>query len=585
MKLGQITALFMTLLLTEVSVSVTFKVSDEKYDVVMPVSKSPLKIYRNAAIVAGAQECVEVGRSILEDKRGSAVDAAVAVGLCQGVVMPESMGLGGGHLAVIYDRARGLVETIDARHRAPQGATKDMYKGRYYKSLFTGLSTCVPGELLGYWEMHRKYGKLSWSELFDGAIEKAKYGFRIHEHYVYSMNIALQHVRNDPSSTIWDLFWNKNTGQWYRLGQVLKQPLLLKTLERLARNGAKEFYGGETGRKFVEDVRNIGGILTLDDLKNYSVRWRKPVSVTLRGGIKFYSVPPPGSGALVAFMLNIIDGYDKDELMKSNEYFDYFVLNEHRMLEAAKFAFAKRSMLGDEDYVNVSKIVSQLLSRTFADETRRKIDDDKTHEYQYYDNKYMSTDDHGTAHISVVDSYGNAVSLTSTIDLYFGSKSRSLSTGIIIANTMNDFSFPNVANADGLKPSGANFIKAGKRPMSSTSPSIFLDRSGNVRLVIGGAGGTRITTGVTSVSAKHLWMNQDVKKAIDSLRLHHQLIPDVICYEHDYPKKVLERLRSMGHQTEERIGILSVIQAISRDNYGKLYANSDHRKGGSASGF
>ncbi|CAM1323622.1 Uncharacterised protein r2_g3218 [Pycnogonum litorale] len=584
MKLGQ-RALFMTLLLTEVSVSVTFKVSDEKYDVVMPVSKSPLKIYRNAAIVGGAQECVDVGRYILEDKRGSAVDAAVAVGLCQGVGMPESMGLGGGHLAVIYDRARGLVEAIDARERAPQGATEDMFTGRYNKSLFTGLSTGVPGELLGYWEMHRKYGKLSWSELFDGAIEKAKYGFRVHEHYIYAMNKTFQQVRNNPNSTIWDLFWNNNTGQLYRLGQVLKQPRLLTTLERIARNGVKEFYGGETGRKFVEDVRNLGGILTLDDLKNYSVRWRKPISVTLRGGIKFYSVPPPGSGALVAFMLNIIDGYDKEELLKSNEYFDYFVLNEHRMLEAEKFAFAKRSMLGDEDYVNVSKIVSQLLSKSFTDETRRKIDDDKTHEYQYYDSKYMSKDDHGTVHISVVDSYGNAVSLTSTVNLWFGSKSRSLSTGIIVSNTMNAFSTPNVASAVGLQPSRANFIKAGKRPMSSTSPSIFLDGSGNLRLVIGGAGATRVTTGVTSVAAKHLWMNQDVKKAIDSLRLHNQLLPEITYYERGYPEKVLEYLRSMGYQTEERISGMSNIEAISRDSYGKLYAYSDHRRGGLASGF
>ncbi|KAG1655135.1 Glutathione hydrolase 1 proenzyme [Nymphon striatum] len=499
-----------------------------------PISNSKLHVYDHAAVVCGSSTCSAVGKKILQ-QGGHAVDGAIATGLCLSVVLPESMGIGGGHFSVIYDRLQKEITTLDARESAPLGATAAMFTDHTYKPTNSGLNTGVPGELRGYWDAHKRYGS--------------------------------------------DLIFDQMTGKPLKLGDLVKQPILADTLEKIANLGVDEFYHGRTALKFVLDVRKYGGILTMDDMRSYKTIWRPPVSTTLRDGTKFYSVGPPGSGPIAAYIINIIDSFGMNaEYVRSAE--DMAVL-DHRIIEAFKYGFARRSELGDPRFTNMTEVVNKLLSRKYSAETIKSIIDFKTFKTEYYGAKYANTEDHGTAHLSVVDAEGNAVSLTSSINHFFGSKIRSKSTGILISNSMDDFSSLKVTNHFGLRPSTANFIQPGKRSQSSMCPSIFLDSYDNVRLVIGGAGGSKITSAVALVSIRHLIFNQNIKESIDGHRLHHQLLPDWILCENGYSPDILKILKQKGHKINIRKDRTAMIQAISRNPVtGKLFANSDYRKGG-----
>ncbi|KAG1655138.1 Glutathione hydrolase 1 proenzyme [Nymphon striatum] len=544
-----------------------------------PDSNSKLHVYDHAAVVCGSSTCSAVGKKILQ-QGGHAVDGAIATGLCLGVVLPESMGIGGGHFSVIYDRLQKEITTLDARESAPLGATIDMFTNHPYKSTNSGLSTGVPGEIRGYWDAHKRYGRLPWSNLFTGAIFLARNGFKVHKHYLFAISKSLKTV----TDTMSDMIFDQMTGKPLKVGDVVKQPILADTLEKIANLGVNEFYHGRTALNFVMDVKKYSGILTMDDMRSYKTIWRPPVSTTLRDGTKFYSVGPPGSGPIAAYIIQIIDSFGMNaEYVRSVE--DMAVL-EHRIIEAFKHGFARRSELGDPRFTNMTEVVNKLLSRKYIAETIENIIDFKTFESAYYRSKYANTEDHGTAHLSVVDSEGNAVSLTSSINLFFGSKIRSTSTGILISNSMDDFSSLKVTNHFGLRPSTANFIQPGKRSQSSMCPSIFLDAYDNVRLVIGGAGGSKITSAVALVSIRHLIFNQNIKESIDGHRLHHQLLPNWILCENDYSADILKILEQKGHKVRVIKDRTAMIQAISRNPVtGKLFANSDYRKGGSASGF
>ncbi|KAG1663987.1 Glutathione hydrolase 1 proenzyme [Nymphon striatum] len=555
----------------------------------IPVSSSKMDVYPKAAIVGGGAECSGVGKSVLQEG-GHAVDAAIAVGLCLGVVIPYSLGLSGGHFSVIYDRKENKVSTITSREVAPLAASRDMYKDDPKKSLFGGMSAAVPGELKGYWEAHKKYGRLPWKRLFDGAIDKARNGFKVHPHYAFAMESIKKVYDKNKNSSAKHLVINQDTGEFLKLGDVVKQPQMAETLEAIALGGVDEFYLGDTGSKYVKDVRDLGGILTMEDLKEYKVRWKDPLTTKFKSNMTLYTMRPPSSGALIAYILNIMEGYNltQEDLGSLEKY----ALTEHRLVEAEKFAYALRTKLGDEDFVDVEQVrksqktLEKLLSKEYAEETREKITDNTTHEIAYYGLENVAKEDFGTGHLAVVDEEGNAVSLTATLNTFFGSKNVSSATGILIGNTMDDFSTPGNVNNFKLPPSQQNFIEPKKRPQSSMSPCIIIDEKGDVRLAIGAAGGAKISTAVALVTFRHLWLGRDLKQAIDEFRLHHQLYPNTLLYEEGYPENVLELLRAKNHTTNCTKGMrTSVVQAISRDSSGTLYANSDHRKKGFSNGY
>ncbi|KAK7106260.1 hypothetical protein V1264_017532 [Littorina saxatilis] len=359
-------------------------------------------------------------------------------------------------------------------------------------------------------------------------------------------------------------------------------PELSETLRKISEGGEAAFYNGSLTDDLLKDLEDIESIITKEDLLNYKALLKTSSEITLDDGMKVFSTPPPASGVLLSFMLNVLDGYNLT--LSDLEGDDNTIRTLHRVVETFKFAYAKRTDLADENFVNVTGLVANLTSRAFADHIRSLITDNSTHNISYYGPTFYDRFTTSTAHLSMVDEEGNAVAVTSTINARFGSKRRGMRTGIVFNDEMDDFSSPNITNIFGIPPSPANFIKPGKRPLSSMCPTVIVDPQGDVRLVVGGAGGSRITTATAYVATRELWLGESVDTAVSALRLHHQLLPDYISYETGFDQKVLNGLEQLGHKTKSANVGKSIVQAISRQG-GMLYAASDFRKGGTPDGY
>ncbi|XP_017850879.1 scoloptoxin SSD14 isoform X1 [Drosophila busckii] len=503
--------------------------------------------YISGAVVSNGIGCADIGGNVLEDG-GSAVDAAIATLLCEGIMLPQSMGIGGGFVATIYTRNSRKVETLIARESAPTAAHKDMFVGQ--KEVTGARAAAVPGEILGYWEMHQKYGKLPWKRLFQPAIKLARDGHVVSRYLAAAIKSKLKQIQNDAALS--DMFLDAQ-GQPVKENDYIKRVAFADTLERIADNGADELYnGGETARKMVEDVKALGGIITIDDLKNYKVRWESDghISAKVTGGYTLYTTPLPSSGPLLAFMLNILS-----DLYTTNE-----AVYWQRVVEAFKHGYGQRSNLGD--YENdpetghaIKAQLEKMLGKELVQSVRALIHDNSTsQDFVYYGANFTVEPDHGTAHMSVLAPNGDAISITSTINTYFGCKVGSKQTGIILNDEMDDFSTPGVVNAFGVPSSPANYIFPSKRPMSSMSPVVVVDPEGNVRLLVGAAGGTKITTSVAGVIIKYLILGETMSHAVNDPRLHHQLIPMRVDYEANLKSSIVSQLKLAGHVVQQQPG-------------------------------
>jgi len=306
------------------------------------------------------------------------------------------------------------------------------------------------------------------------------------------------------------------------------------------------------------------------------VNWTAPVTAQLANNITLYSVPPPGSGVILALILNILN----DMVLHENDVTTY-----QRITEAFKYGYGKRTQLGDPNFVDISELLTQLTSKEYAEDVRKNISDYRTwQDAMHYGAEVIVPDDHGTAQISVLAPNGDAVSVTSTINLYFGAMVVSTSTGIILNDEMDDFSAPNITSAYDIPPSPNNYIVPKKRPLSSMSPSIFVDGNGDVQLVTGAAGGTKITTATALVAMHVLWFNRNIKEAIDAPRFHHQLFPMHLQYEYGVLQQIIQGLQKIGHETEKLESAGSTVTGIARRG-GKIYANADFRREGITAGF
>lgn len=551
------------------------------YDISFPVSSSPIQIFQRAAVITDGIPCAAIGKQILQNG-GSAVDSAVATLFCNGVVNPQSMGLGGGFLMTIFNKEQGIAEVIDARETAPLEATKYMFNGSSLLSQEGGLSVAVPGELRGYELAHQKYGKLNWSELVQPSVKLCEEGFEVSEHLSKYLNTYREKIVADPS--LKEEFYNNVTGDVYKTHEILKRPILGNTLKVIAEHGADALYSGNLTQSLVDDIRSCGGIISEEDLQQYKALHKSAVTVELKDELEtrvLHTAPPPGSGLILALILNILNGYNfTSEDMNS---IDSAVLTYHRIVEAFKFSFAYRTRLGDSTYVNNTELLENLKSAEFAETLRKKISDTRTNEPNYYEPVLDETESHGTAQVSVWADNGDAVSATSTVNTYFGSLCRSPSTGIILNNAMDDFASPNITNYFGIPPAPANYIMPKKRPLSSMCPSILVNKENEVHMVMGGAGGSRIITAIAQAMIRVLWLGEDIKKATDAPRLHHQLFPNEIEYETDFPQIYRDKLKKYGHDIQLS-SENSVVLGIVKEK-GTLQANVDYRKGGSADGF
>lgn len=540
--------------------------------------KGTLPKYSRGAVSANGYPCADIGVDILR-KNGSAVDAAIATLFCEGVVCLQGMGIGGGFLMTIYSKGERKVWALNARETAPAGAYENMFHGNSDLSQNGGLAVAVPGQLRGYWEAFKKFGSgnVKWSELVEPSVKLCEKGFRV-THYLANI-LTSNEAAIRERKTLGELLVNSETGQVWKQGDLIKRPELGKTLRTIAEKGIDIFYNGTMGDDLVNDIKTLGGIITKNDLVNYKVRWEAPVNTTLSDGTTLFTVPPPGSGVLVAFMLNVLDSF-----ISNNDVVDEVIYQ--RIVETFKYAYAKRTQLGDPHFnSSIYDLMADLTSKEYAKHVRAQIKDNMTYQDpDYYGAVFNQKEDHGTAHISILAPNGDAVSVTSTINLLFGAKEISLSTGIILNDQMDDFSAPNITNGFGVPPSSANFIKPGKRPLSSMCPSIFVDSKGDVRLVVGAAGGTKITTGTLLVAMNNLWFGNNIKEAIDKLRIHHQLLPMELEIEEGFNPKISKAMEKIGHVvTHFPVGGSSSTGIAVQD--GGIYASGDFRREGVAAGL
>ncbi|XP_077995346.1 glutathione hydrolase 1 proenzyme-like [Glandiceps talaboti] len=558
---------------TTVMVTEKAELTTEQQKEELTTEQSDKYFFKTAAVAVDNGVCSEVARDILLDG-GNAVDAAIAGLLCCGIVNSYSSGIGGGHFMTIYNRESGKVEIVDSREEAPSGATATMYTDdpRPDASTYGGFSVGVPGEIDGFWKAHTRHGQLPWKDLFEPAIKLAERGFTVGPALANAIQFKQKEIREMEGLS--EIFLHEN-GTLKLEGDIMYQHKLAQTYREIANGGPEVFYTGRLADDIVADIQDHDGIITKDDMRNYRAKLKEPLKIKF-DGYTVYSPPPPSSGAVISLILNILKGYNFDE--ESIENNNMNIVTYHRIVEAFKFAYAKRSLLGDQDYVDIEELLYNMTSSEYAESLRMKIDDDRTHNYTYYGPSFSLEEDAGTSHISAVDQYGNAVSVTSTTNLHFGSKVRGLRTGIIFNNEMDDFSSPNISNYWGVPPSESNFIEPGKRPMSSMAPTIVVDEDGDVQLVVGSSGGTKITTTSSLVTARTLWFGDDIKDAVSKPRFHHQLIPQRVDYESGIDEEIINGLEGFGHKTNV-VSKIAVSNGIRRTKDG-LEAYSDDRKGG-----
>ncbi|KAF6206188.1 hypothetical protein GE061_017416, partial [Apolygus lucorum] len=510
-------------------------------------------------------------------KYDNVFDSMIATMLCDGVVTMNNMGLGGGFVAVLYKRKERKAYTINARETAPAAASRYMYVNDSVSSALGGKSVAVPGELRGYWEIYKRFGgSAPWRELFVDTIRLVRRGAPINKHVAFNIKQNEDVIRSNPG--LHQLLTKEGTNELVQEGDVVRNLQLAETLMMIRDMGPDVIYNGSLSHKLVQDIRQAGGIITDDDLAEYKVKWSRADPDVIANKYNLYSTPAPSSGPILSFIMRVVTrwaqarGYDQDKEDVS------------AITETFKYAYGQRTYLGDPAFAKVNDVLLRLKNDVFVNRVVRRVGASRTStDFSYYESDSDFQEDHGTANIVAVGPNGDAIVATSTINLIFGSKLVSNSTGIILNDEMDDFSSPGVINYYGVVPSDNNAIQPGARPVSSMSPAIFTDRdTGDVRLVVGGAGGTRITTATALVSLRNLFYKRDLIEAINFPRYHHQLQDMIWYYERHMNQDLIDDMVERGHNISELARYNSAVTAISLIG-NEILASSDHRRMGNVS--
>ncbi len=524
----------------------------------------------NGMIVSASGIASEIGANVLRDG-GNAVDAAVATAFALAVTHPAAGNVGGGGF-LVFRSANGEAVCYDFREMAPAGASSAMFlkEGKYdFETHHNSyIAVGVPGTVAGLHLAWSDRGKLPWRRLVAPAIDLARDGFPVTRGLAASLNGVLNEMKKYPAS--YSQF--SIDGRAYKVSEILKQPDLAKTLERIAEHGPAGFYAGETAVLIEQEMKSHGGLITREDLKAYEAKRREPVRGTYRG-YDIISMPPPSSGGTaIVQMLNILEGYDLESKGYGSSQ------NVHLIAEAMRRAFADRAQhLGDPDF-NPEMPVARLTSKDYSAELRLTINPDCASKSSPETFAWPHESDE-TTHLSVVDAERNAVALTYTLEESYGSKIVVPGAGFLLNNEMGDFNAaPDLTTTDGLIGTAPNLAAPRKRMLSSMSPTIVV-KDGKLFMVTGSPGGRTIinTVLLTIVNAIDFGMN--AQEAVDAGRFHHQWLPDRIVYERfSLSPDTATILKSQGHHLIQtnRQGVAEVI--VHDADSGLLQGGLDRRQ-------
>ncbi|KAK0521217.1 hypothetical protein OC834_006689 [Tilletia horrida] len=619
----------------------------------------------NAGAVATENErCSQLGVEILRDKGGNAVDAAIAATLCIGTLNMFSAGIGGGGWAIVRapsaDRyaAPGKWDhtVVDFRETAPGLANETMFEGRPRAAQVGGLSVGVPGELRGLEIMHSKWGSLPWADLVEPAAKLADEA-PVSRELERRLEVFGSFMKKEKT---WrSVFVHKWTRQVLKEGDTIRRRKYAKTLRTIAKEGPRALYVGPIAQALVRTIKATGGIMTLTDLAVYKANTYPALEGTWAGK-KIYTTGAPTSGPPLMSLLRMLEDFEQFKPRNDSGRLSTFggpgieglnsPLGVHRYVEALKFAFGQRTLIGDPAYLSAkaNAAIDEIPTEKRIKELRKNITDDRTHPISYYHPKFDIAHDHGTMSLSVIDKNGMAVTLTSTVNLIFGSKVMCPETGIILNDELDDSSTPGVPNAFGLAPSPYNYPEPGKRPLSSMAPTIVewyspkdhrgkkhdvnadadadaassregqhvfaADSAADVQtegkdkkkgkkpasshpkveqpdsiVTLGGSGGSRIFGSVAQVLL-HLDAGLDLSSAIERSRIHHQLLPvelDIETGGGEFEIQLANELEQRGHLVRwlEINLALSEVQAVQRTADGHVWGASDSRKQGVAAAY
>jgi gamma-glutamyltranspeptidase/glutathione hydrolase len=539
----------------------------------------PLRV-PHAAVASDHAAASAAGVQLLR-AGGNAADAACATALALGVVNPHASGIGGGGFALVYIAREKKTFVLDFREQAPAAIRPELYfqDGKPVRERLQrgGLAVGVPGEVRGLADLVKRFGKRPFAACVRPAEHLAAHGFQA------SSRLA-QVVAEDEKRSPENLAFVRQVFSFkepLRAGDTVKRPAIAQTLRRLRLQGPDAFYKGPIAEEIVAAVKATGGVLSMEDLRSYAPLERQVIETQYRG-FRVLTMPPPSSGGIViSEALGILSQRLPDPTKVARGSSAYL----HLLAETLKHGFADRArLLGDADFVKVP--LTRLLDPHYHRTLAARIDDQKVLPPDRYGLGAAGAalpQDGGTAHLSVIDADGNAVALTTTVNLWFGAHLLAGRTGIVLNDQMDDFSIaPDTPNAFGLVGNAQNAIAPGKRPLSSMSPTIVL-QDGVVKMVAGGAGGPTIISGTLQVMLNVLDQRLDAQAASAAPRMHHQWMPQTLAVEPDVPRDVIEALEKRGHKVETRDG-LAFVNVIVR-NGDQLEAASEFRSGGAPAGY
>ena len=530
-----------------------------------------------AMVVSAREEASKIGIDIIK-KGGNAFDAMIATQLALAVAYPYAGNISGGGF-MVYRKANGDVGSLDFREKAPQKASKNMYldkAGNVIPNLSTdgSLSVGIPGSVAAIFEVHKKFGKLPLKDLFQPAIDLAEKGIIVTEKEKTKLDeyrATIVKISGDKT------LYNKT----FQVGETIKYSALANTLKQILKNGQDEFYKGNTAKKLVTFLKKKGGIISMKDLANYKVVWRKPINFKYKE-LNVISMAPPSSGGItLQQIMKMIEPYDVSTFKQNST--QYIQL----LAEAERRAYADRNyFLGDPDFVKIPQ--KELLNDAYLKDRMKTFSFEKATSSADVSHGDVSVyESNETTHYSIVDTEGNAVSVTTTLNGAYGSKLYCDELGFFLNNQMDDFSAkPGVPNYYGLVGAEANSIAPNKRMLSSMTPTI-VEKNGKLLMLLGSPGGSMIITSVLQTILNVYEFKMTMQDAVNSPRFHNQWLPDDIMVEpNKFDKITIENLKAKDYTINEKFApILGKVDAVFVQPDGKLEGGADCRGDDKAAGF